>query len=100
MSPDTFAAYVEVEQRLDDAFQHNRPLASIAAAPGVAGFDVHWLTCPRCAVPVLANVREQRAWCPAHAETGPWLLPAPNRRRRTPCAPQTETLFDLPSVTR
>ncbi|MEV0732425.1 phosphoadenosine phosphosulfate reductase family protein [Polymorphospora sp. NPDC050346] len=92
MAPDTVADYVQVETDLNDPFQHRRPLASIQPAPGPAGFDVHWLSCPTCAVRVLANTRESQRYCPAHASTGPWHLPALSG----PAAPCAQgTLFDL-----
>jgi Phosphoadenosine phosphosulfate reductase family len=72
LSPHTAAAYERVEVDLGDAFQQNRPLASIPPSPGPAGFDVHWLTCPTCSVPVLANARSPQQHCPAHAPSGPW----------------------------
>ena len=83
-------AYVAVEQRIGDEFQYGRPLASITAQPGEAGFDVHWLTCPTCGVRVLAHVREPRRWCPAHTDG---LVPAAVGEPTGQCA-----LFDLETV--
>ncbi|WP_433531252.1 phosphoadenosine phosphosulfate reductase family protein [Micromonospora sp. CA-263727] len=92
MAPATAAAYERVEVDLDDPFQHNRPLASIAPAPGPVGFEVQWTSCPTCHVPVLANTRQPQRHCPAHAPTGPWHLlgAAP---AATGCAEQG-SLFD------
>lgn len=72
LSPDTAAAYEQVEAELDDSFRQNKRLADIPAAPGPTGFGVHWLACPTCAVPVLASTRQTARHCPAHAATGPW----------------------------
>lgn len=94
MSPESAAAVIDVEQRTGDAFQarirktvRNKevvateriplPLADVTPAPGRPGFDVHWLTCPDCAVPVLAEVREPSRACPAHATGGAWDLGVP-----------------------
>lgn len=95
LAPATAVAYERVEVDLADPFQHNRPLASIPAEPGPAGFDVWWTTCPTCQVPVLASTRQQQRHCPAHARTGPWLLPS--EQAAAPCA-QQGTLFDLSTV--
>ena len=95
LAPATATAYEQVEADLDDPFQHKRPLASIAAEPGPSGFDVWWTACPTCRVRVLASTRQQQRHCPAHARTGPWLLPS--GPAATSCA-QQGTLFDLGTV--
>lgn len=91
MSPASAAAVIDVERRTGDPFQARikktvrnkevvaevkipKPLADVEPAPGRAGFDVHWLTCPDCSTPVLAELREPARACPAHAETGAWDL--------------------------
>jgi hypothetical protein len=91
LSPSSAAAVVDVERRTGAAFQsklkkttRNKkvvateriplPLADVTPAPGRRGFNVHWLTCPDCAVPVLAEVRDGPRACPAHASTGAWDL--------------------------
>lgn len=91
MSPESAAAVVDVEQRTADAFQakikktvRNKvvvaseriplPLADVTPAAGRVGFDVHWLSCPDCGVPVLAEVGEASRACPAHAAGGAWDL--------------------------
>lgn len=94
LSPESAAAVIDVERRTRDAFQarikktvRNKevvsteriplPLADVTPAPGRRGFDVHWLTCPTCAAPVLAEVRESARACPAHAAGGAWDLAVP-----------------------
>ncbi|BCY11006.1 hypothetical protein L3i22_060940 [Actinoplanes sp. L3-i22] len=93
MSPDSFAEYVAVETALGDSFQQDKPLALVEAAPGPGSFDVHWLTCPQCGVPVLASTREPHRACPAHAARGAWNLPRPRRAGNRRCV-QAKALFE------
>jgi 3'-phosphoadenosine 5'-phosphosulfate sulfotransferase (PAPS reductase)/FAD synthetase len=77
LAPDTFAAYAQVEEDLDDSFQHRRRLADVTAAPGRVGLQVRWDRCPDCRTPVLARDWETGRGCPAHATGGPWAADQP-----------------------
>lgn len=91
MSPESAAAVIAVEATTGDTFQakirktvRNKvvvateriplPLSAVEPAAGRAGFGAHWLTCPDCAAPVLAELGEVARCCPAHASTGAWDL--------------------------
>jgi Phosphoadenosine phosphosulfate reductase family len=115
MDPAGHAAYVAMEQGMNDPFQVSsktvagqrtiapKPLAVVTPAAGPDGFAVHWLPCPTCGVRVLANTREQQRWCPAHTD-GPVPQVPPQEHMAPPCtqlAPPTSAgaLFDLVEMT-